>query len=94
MKAKVFWTDSALADLENILDFLVAFKHPNAKQVISKILNRSRQLQEFPDSGVQFKSKVSSRNYRQIVEGHYKIIYSRAGAYLYSSLYFEYEIKI
>ncbi|NVJ48510.1 MAG: type II toxin-antitoxin system RelE/ParE family toxin [Cytophagia bacterium] len=89
MKVKVFWTDSALADLDNVLDFLIDIKHPNAKQVVLKILNRTRQLQEFPDSGVLITSKVSSRNYRQIIEEHYKIIYSIAGTNLYVEAVFD-----
>lgn len=73
-QAQVIWSDEALKDLESIYEFLEQKSQPAAQQLIENILGRSRQLETFPESGA---SQVSAlKNYRYLVESHYKIMYS------------------
>ena len=73
--ARVIWTSEAVFDLEVIFDFL-ADKSPSAAERITKrILERTRQLEEFPESGAIQETIALEREYRYLVEGNYKIIY-------------------
>jgi len=76
-KAQVIWTDEALNDLETIYDFLAEKSQPAAQRIIDNILNRSKQLESFPESGTkQEVIKASENEYRYLVEGDYKVIYT------------------
>lgn len=51
-KLAIRWTKIALADLENVSDFLISEDKPStAKLVIQKILNGIEQTRVFPESG-------------------------------------------
>lgn len=76
MKAKVIWADSAIHDLEDINEFLELLNIPSRRHIIESILDRTRQLTDFPSSGTIFSSSISKREYRFLVLNHYKIIYS------------------
>ena len=71
--AQVIWSDAALNDLEIIYDFLAEQSQPTAQRIIESILNRTKQLESFPESGA--KQKFEVKEYRYLVEGNYKIIY-------------------
>ena len=78
----IIWSDEALQDLDLIHTFLSEKSFPAAQKVIFNIIERTKQLETFPDSGqtqaIIFNTEFQ---YRYIVEGHYKIIYrvSEAG---------------
>ncbi|MCA6379856.1 MAG: type II toxin-antitoxin system RelE/ParE family toxin [Cytophagales bacterium] len=58
--AQLIWTSEAISDLEIFYDFL-ADKSPLAAERISKrILERTRQLEEFPESGANFQLPTSN----------------------------------
>ena len=76
-KAQVIWSDEALNDLEIIYDFMADKSQAAAQRIVESILDRSRQLEVFPISGARQKNiKGKSKEYRYLVEGNYKIIYS------------------
>ena len=77
-KVQVIWTDESLNDLEVIYDFIAEQSSKSAKKVIQSILSRTRQLEAFPQSGSpqQETDLKIKREYRYLVEGNYKIIYS------------------
>lgn len=76
-KIQVIWTDESLSDLEVIYEFIEEQSPKSAKKVIQSILSRTRQLEVFPQSGSpQQTNLVINREYRYLVEGNYKIIYS------------------
>jgi len=76
-KAQVVWSAESLADLEIIYDFLAEKSKTVAQQVVSDLLNRTEQLETFPESGAIQQSLISSTKvYRYLVEGNYKILYS------------------
>ena len=76
-KAQVIWSDTALHDMETIYDFIVEKSQPAAQRIIETILGRAKQLESFPESGVmQETAKPAVKEYRYLVEGDYKILYS------------------
>lgn len=76
-KAQVIWSTEALVDLEIIYDFLAEKSIPSAKQITENILARIKQIETFPESGANQQTlRNTGRDYRYLVEGNYKIIYS------------------
>ncbi len=72
-KVQVIWSSEALVDLEVIYDFLFDKSEHAAKQVVESILNRTRQVENFPESGaIQESLNNSDKNYRYLVEGNIK----------------------
>lgn len=49
---------------------------PAAQQIIENILSRIKQIETFPESGANQEIKNAGTDYRYLVEGNYKIIYS------------------
>ncbi|MBL7845520.1 MAG: type II toxin-antitoxin system RelE/ParE family toxin [Cyclobacteriaceae bacterium] len=75
--ARVIWTEEAFVDLECIHEFIAQHSANDALQIIQNILSRTRQLEEFPQSGAIEQTLVKrNQEYRYLVEGNYKIIYS------------------
>jgi plasmid stabilization system protein ParE len=76
-RVQVIWSDEALHDLETIYDFLADKSQPAAQRITENILCRAKQLETFPESGSRQETiKGSSKEYRYLVEGNYKVIYS------------------
>ena len=73
--AQVIWTSEAIFDLEVIYDFLADKSPSAAERITNRILERTRQLEEFPESGVIQETIALEKEYRYLVEGNYKIIY-------------------
>lgn len=77
MGLKVFWTDTAKYQLEEIFDY---YSHKAslslARKLVKQIVNRTIQLEQNPKSG-SLELLLSKRKfeYRYLVEGNYKIIY-------------------
>jgi len=70
----IIWTDHALQDLDTIYIFLTEKSQQAANQLIFKILDRVKQLEEFPESG-QEQLLPNTGTFRYLVEGNYKIMY-------------------
>lgn len=76
-QTQVIWSTDALVDLEVIYDFLAEKSQPAAQRIVEGLLFRTRQLERFPQSGSLHESiKSTHKEYRYLVEGNYKIIYS------------------
>ena len=76
-KAQVIWSDEALNDLKTIYDFLAEKSQPAAQRIVESILDKSRQLESFPESGAKQETvKATAQEYRYLVDGNYKVIYS------------------
>jgi toxin ParE1/3/4 len=81
---KVFWTDTARNQLEDIFNYYSEKANLNtAKKLIGKIIDRTIQLENNPLSGTK-EPLLQQRKfeYRYLVEGHYKIIYWIDGNYI------------
>lgn len=76
-KAQVIWSTEALVDLETIYYFLAEKSEQAAQRITENILARIEQIETFPESGaIQETLKSTGIEYRYLVEGSYKIIYS------------------
>jgi plasmid stabilization system protein ParE len=76
-KSHVIWSAEALVDLEIIYDFLAEKSALSAQRIVESILERTKQLESFPESGSKQEGlKNKLKEYRYLVEGNVKIIYS------------------
>jgi toxin ParE1/3/4 len=72
----IIWSDEAMQDLDLIHTFLSEKSLPAAQKIIFNIIDRTKQLDSFPESGQTQKTFIPTAfQYRYIVEGNYKIIY-------------------
>jgi plasmid stabilization system protein ParE len=80
-KVQVIWSDEALTDLEAIYNFIAENSQSAAQKIVETILSRTSQLEAFPESGASQETlKTKSKEYRYLIEGHYKIVYSFVNA--------------
>jgi addiction module RelE/StbE family toxin len=76
-RTHVIWTREALNDLETIYEFLAQQSYPAAQRIIEELLQRAKQLELLPESGVKQEFiKGKSKEYRYLVAGNYKVVYT------------------
>lgn len=77
MELKIFWTNQAIEQLEEIFEYYKLTANITTAQKITKqIVDRTIQLESFHESGSVEQLLLNRRNkYRYLVEGNYKIIY-------------------
>lgn len=84
MELRVFWTDTARFQLEDIFNY---YKEKAgirvAGKLVKQIIDRTIQLEKNPNSGPK-EPLLSGRHfeYRYLVEGNYKIIFWRQDNYI------------
>ena len=77
MELRVFWTDTARFQLEDIFNYYKKKASIKvARKLVKQIIDRTIQLEKNPDSGPK-EPLLSDRKfeYRYLVESNYKIIY-------------------
>ena len=72
--AKVIWTDSALLELDLIAQYIALDKPNAAKKLVKTILNTTKQLELFPESG-RIPPEISHLNYLEIIIKPCRIFY-------------------
>lgn len=70
----VVWTDSAKRRLRLIHDYIAQHAPDAADNVVRRVLRRSRQIAEFPQSGRQV-PELDHPDIREVLERPYRIIY-------------------
>ncbi|MFM7021775.1 MAG: type II toxin-antitoxin system RelE/ParE family toxin [Flavobacteriales bacterium] len=80
---EVLWTAKALKGLDSIYTLIAKDSETAAKKVVTRILEREEQLQTHPDSGTVEKRLKLKREYRYLIESHYKIIYREGKTAIY-----------
>ena len=78
LKIKLYWTPFAAESLKEIREYIVkeTYSEEIAERYINKLIDRTDQLKDFPNSGQEEKLlKLIKQNSRYLVEGNYKIIY-------------------
>ena len=80
--AKVIWTESALSELSLIAQYISLDKPSAAKQLIKKILDATKQLELFPESG-RTPSEINHLNYLEIIIKPCRIFYRIDGNKVY-----------
>lgn len=74
---KIFWSEKALKDLEEIFDFyqLIA-SFDVAQKILNRLIDKAEILVSYPEMGTLEKfEKALPFEYRFIVEGNHKLIY-------------------
>jgi len=84
MELRVFWTDTARFQLEDIFNYYKDKASIRvAGKLVKQIIDRTIQLEKNPNSGPK-EPLLSERKfeYRYLVEGNYKIIYWKQDNYI------------
>ena len=71
---KVVWTDTAIAHLQAIHDYIAPSSVAYAKKIVDNLTVRSIQIATFPLSG-RTVPEWELEQIREVIEGHYRIIY-------------------
>lgn len=84
MELRVFWTDTARFQLEDIFNYYKDEASIRiARKLVKQIIDRTIQLEKNPNSGTK-EPLLSERKfeYRYLIEGNYKIIYWKQDSYI------------
>ena len=71
---KVLWTDSAVAQLQAVHDYLAQTSPDYALRIVDRLTRRSIQIAVFPNSG-RMVPEYERHEIREVFEGRYRIIY-------------------
>ncbi len=71
---RVHWTDRAKARLRDIHDYIAIDSPMMATKVVDRVVTRSEQLSELPNSGRQV-PEYRRNDVRELLEKPYRIIY-------------------
>jgi toxin ParE1/3/4 len=71
---KVLWTESALAQLQAVHDYLAQTSPEYALRIIDRLTKRSIQIAQFPFSG-RMVPEYELNEIREVIEGPYRIVY-------------------
>lgn len=74
MVHQVTWSRRALHDLESIAEYIAADSPTYASIVVTKILNQTRMLAQFPRAGHKV-PEFDDENVREVIVYSYRIIY-------------------
>ena len=72
--AQVIWTPKALDDLESLLDYIAKDAPATARRFAQKLIARVELLASHPFLG-GYVAEDSSRTYREIRQGNYRVLY-------------------
>lgn len=73
---RIEWTEPAVADLENIQDYIARDSAEYAEAIVERLILSVDQLETFPDSGRRVPESADSKVRELLVES-YSIIYRR-----------------
>ncbi len=80
---EVVWTAKAFKDLVSIYNLIAQDSIPAAKKVVNSILDREEQLKSQPTSGTIQRGLKLKKEYRFLIQNHYKIIYREGKTNIY-----------
>ena len=70
----VHWTDTAIEHLEAIQAYIVKTSPDYALRVVDRLIRRSEQIAEFPESG-RMVPELEIRQIREVLEAPFRIVY-------------------
>ncbi len=71
---KVIWSELSIEDLRSTFDYISIDSPYYAGIQIDRIVNRTEQLIEFPQSG-RVVPEFNNESLRELIEGNYRIVY-------------------
>lgn len=72
--AQIIWTEPALADLEDIAEYIALDNTSAAKRLVQRVFKHIEQLEAHPESG-RIPEELPDSRYREIVVGPCRIFY-------------------
>lgn len=81
--AEIVWTESALADIDAIADYIAMENPAAAAALVQRVYAHVGQLIAHPESGSKPKELGRSTRYRQIVEPPCRLLYRFDGVRVY-----------
>ena len=81
--AKLVWTEPALADLDEIADYIVLDDEQAAERLVAKVFRHVEQLIAHPESGSVPAELRLIKIYRQIVEPPRRVFHPTSGQKIY-----------
>ena len=81
--AQIVWSEPALADLEEVAEYIALDKPSAASGLVSDILTKVERLKEFPNSGRKPPEFPRGTRYRELVVGPCRIFYRDGKSEIY-----------
>ena len=72
--AKIIWSPTAIEDIDSIADFIAKDSIYHAAVFVSRLIETTDQLQEFPYSG-RIIPEINNERNREIIYKSYRIMY-------------------
>lgn len=72
---KIIWSDLAIDDLKSIHDYISKDSTRYATEIVEKIIDRVRQLENFPKSG-RIVPEFNNDLVRELIIDNYRIVYT------------------
>lgn len=72
--AEVIWTENALADLNDIAEYIAVSNLPAAKKLVDSVFTAMERLAQFPESGRK-PPEIDHLHYREVVLNPCRIFY-------------------
>lgn len=73
--AQIVWTEPALLDLDEIVEYIALDKYTAAEALVEDIFSRVEHLKQFPDSGRKPPELLRKSRYRELIVGPCRIFY-------------------
>ncbi len=80
--AQIIWTEPALADLNDIAEYIAVDNPAAARKLVANILDKTGRLSRFPKSG-RIPPELKGSRYREIIVGPCRIFYRTNKTKLY-----------
>lgn len=71
---QINWTDQSRRDLKDIFDYISRDSKKYAKHQVVKLQTKTKLLKQSPKVG-RIVPELDNPSYRELIEGHYRIIY-------------------
>ncbi len=80
--AQIIWTTPALADLNDIAEYIAVDNSAAARKLVATILDKTERLGKFPKSG-RIPPELKGGRYREIIVGPCRVFYRTNKTKLY-----------
>ena len=81
--ARIVWTEPALADLEEIAEYIALDKPPAANALLTDVLTRVERLHNFPEAGRKPPELPKGSRYRELIVGPCRIFCRKKKSTIY-----------
>jgi toxin ParE1/3/4 len=87
---KLFWSDRALKDLDNIIDYYITLSEQATMDIVINLYGKIGKLIDYPESGQkQALTQNTIYEIRYLVESNWKVLYSLREDIIYIETIFD-----